>query len=216
MRKIYLACGVLCVVSFAGWLFFYDAAAQPGPVSVFHESIQDCTVCHEPWRGVSDKQCLQCHGFEDGGILRAEIRFHEAEAKCLICHKEHELLGATITAMDHRILNDQLLCTTCHFDKHEGLFGKQCRGCHGIKTWKVADYKHPPEYQRRCHMCHKAPQSHYNERFWQLIIEEMAQGDIAKKDCWRCHGIYHWGDLKMKQRISSTRNEQMVQNGTYS
>jgi hypothetical protein len=208
MSKVYLALGILGVVSFATWLFFYDAAAEPGPVSFFHESIDDCTICHKPWRGVSDERCLQCHGFKGGSNQRTEIRFHEAKTECLTCHKEHQLLGTTITAMDHRILNDDLLCSTCHFDKHEGLFGEQCRECHGIKTWKVATYKHPPEDRRRCHVCHKGPQSHYNTRFWLLIVEDMGQEDIPQEDCWRCHGIYHWGHLKMEHRIPATSDEE--------
>lgn len=202
MTKLYRSFGVLVVVSFAGWLFFYDAAAEPGPLSLFHKAIDDCTVCHQPWRGVSDKKCLHCHDFEGGGFVRPEIRFHGAQKNCLICHKEHRLLGTTITAMDHRILNDQLLCTRCHLDRHDGLFGQRCRECHGIKTWNVTGYRHPPEERRKCYLCHRGPQSHYNDRFWGLIVQDMAQKNILQKDCWRCHSIYHWGHLKMAHRIS--------------
>jgi hypothetical protein len=122
----------------------------------------------------------------------------------MICHKEHQLLGATITAMDHRILNDQLLCTTCHFDRHEGLFGEQCRECHRIKTWKVPGYRHPVGDGTDCYRCHKGPQSHYDERFWDLIVKDMEEESIPVRDCWRCHTIHHWPHLKMEHKMSTS------------
>lgn len=208
MRNVYQIFGILLVLSFAGWLFFYDAAAEPGSLSFFHEDIEDCTACHQPWKGVSDKQCLRCHEFESSGNQREEIRFHEARKNCLVCHKEHQMLGASISAMDHRILRDELLCTACHFDQHDRLFGDDCRECHGIRSWKVAGYKHPGEGRRDCYMCHRGPQSHYESRFWHLILEDMVQKDISPEDCWRCHGIYHWEHLKMEHQISPSREKE--------
>ena len=202
MSKWYQILSYCFVVSFAGWLLFYDAAAQPGSLSIFHENIDECTVCHEPWKGVSPKQCLRCHTFKTHKIVRQEIRFHEAQKNCLVCHKEHHMLGPTISEMDHRILNDELLCTACHFDQHSGLFGKECRECHGLRSWKVAGYKHPPAERRDCYLCHRGPQSHYEPRFWQLILKDMGNKDISQDDCWRCHGIYHWEHLKMEHQIS--------------
>lgn len=203
MKNRYQVLGMLIVVSFATWLFFYDAAAQPGSLSVFHQNIEDCTTCHEPWKGVSAKQCLRCHTFTTRSGFRQEIRFHEAKKNCLVCHKEHHMFGGTISVMDHRILNDQLLCTACHFDQHSGQFGQECRECHGITDWKIAGYKHPSEDRRDCHLCHVGPQSHYEPQFWQLILEDMPRKDISPEECWRCHGIFHWSRLKMEHQISN-------------
>lgn len=204
MKGIYRSLGILSVVAFSVWLFLNDDAAQPGPLNHSHEDIQDCTACHEPWSGASDNQCLECHEFEESSVPKKEIRFHEARQHCVVCHKEHRMLEATISEMDHTLLNEELLCTACHFDRHDGLFGHSCRQCHGLRSWKVNGYRHPSEERDDCYRCHKGPQSHYDERFWNLIVKDMDQEDIPQKDCWRCHTIYHWQHLKMEHTIVSS------------
>ncbi len=204
MRRISQSLGVLLVVAFSAWLFLYDDAAQPGPLSFFHEDIQDCTACHEPWRGASDKQCLECHDFDDSPMLKKEIRFHEARQNCMACHKEHQMLGANISIMDHKPLNEELLCTTCHFDRHDGLFGRNCRECHGIRSWKVPGYRHPVEDRTDCYRCHKGPQSHYDERFWDLIVKDMEKESVPERDCCQCHTIYHWRYRRMEHEIPTS------------
>ena len=201
MRKTFQTLGIVSVLAFSVWLFSYDDAAQPGPLSPFHEHIQDCTACHQPWRGVSDEQCLQCHDVENLMSLRKEIRLHEAGKNCLACHKEHRILGFAISKMDHSLLNEQLLCTQCHFDRHDGLFGPECRECHGIRSWKVAQYRHPEEDRTDCYRCHRGPHSHYDERFWNIMVKDMGREFLPRKDCWQCHTIYHWRHLLMEHDI---------------
>jgi hypothetical protein len=169
-------------------------------LSLFHEDIQECTACHRPWKGASNGQCLQCHNFDTRPALTQETRFHEARQNCVACHKEHGLFDSTISKMDHTLLNEGLLCTQCHFDRHEGLFGENCRQCHGLQTWKVQGYRHPSEDNVNCVRCHREPQSHCDERFWNLI-EGKEQESVPRRDCWRCHTIRHWRHLKMKHRI---------------
>ena len=48
-------------------------------ISEFHQELDQCHYCHEPWRGVWDGMCLQCRGFGDVSGMRPERRFHEAE-----------------------------------------------------------------------------------------------------------------------------------------
>jgi hypothetical protein len=103
--------------------------------------------------------------------------------------------------MKHTILHEDLLCTHCHFDRHKGLFGSECRECHDIKTWKIPGYRHPEQERRDCVKCHKAPGFHYDERFWPLILKDMTKNDVSAQDCWRCHTIRHWRHQLMAHEI---------------
>ncbi len=184
------------------WLLTYEQAAQPRPLSSGHRSLQDCSFCHQPWKGVTIEKCKQCHFFSDSSQLRKEIRFHEAGEKCLLCHKEHGLMGESITCMQHGILNEELMCTKCHFDQHSGLFGRDCRECHGIRSWDIESYEHPPAKNRKCHLCHKAPVYHYDQRYWQMMLKDMRKKSVKPDQCWECHTISHWDHLKMEHTLS--------------
>lgn len=187
----------LSVVVLAGWLLAYDKAAQPGPLSPPHRDF-DCTDCHVPWKGVSEKRCLECHDFADAKWLPRVIRFHEAEEKCLHCHQEHGVFDAGISRMKHTLLNEALLCTACHFDIHRGMFGEACRECHRISTWKIEGYRHPSAERRDCARCHKSPAFHKDERYWRMILERTGAENASSEDCWRCHTVNHWPHLEMK------------------
>jgi hypothetical protein len=137
-------------------------------------------------------------------LLRREIRFHEARQKCMFCHKEHRLMEAGISKMEHALLNEALLCTQCHFDPHDGLFGQACRECHRIRTWKVAGYRHPGAHRTDCRLCHKGPDSHGDKRFWKMIVGDMGMASADQKDCWRCHTIFHWDRLKPRKALRTS------------
>lgn len=196
IRKISQVLAGLFVIVFSGWLFTYDKAAQPGPLSPPHRDLEDCTYCHVPWKGVSEKQCLGCHDFSDVTLLPRLIHFHEAEEKCLHCHQEHGVFESGISEMDHTLLNEALLCTACHFDVHRGLFGEDCRECHLISTWKIEGYRHPSAERRDCARCHKPPAFHEDARYWQVILESTGVENATPKDCRRCHTVNHWPHLK--------------------
>lgn len=191
---------VVAVLLFSGWLFQHDKAALPGPLSRSHADLEDCSFCHDPWRGVSAQQCLECHDFVDTSLLRREIRFHEEERKCLSCHKEHRLMEAGVSKMEHTLLNEELPCSQCHFDPHKGLFGQECRECHRIRTWRIAAYRHPDPNRTECYRCHKAPESHYDERFWKIIVTDRGIESAGLKACGACHTIFYWPQLKQKRR----------------
>jgi len=195
---------VAAVLLFSGWLFHHDKAAQPGALSRSHADLGDCSFCHDPWKGVSVQQCLECHDFVDTSLLRREMRFHEARRRCMSCHKEHRLMEAGVSKMEHTLLNEKLLCTQCHFDPHEGLFGESCRECHRIRTWKVEGYRHPHADRTDCHLCHKGPDSHYDARFWKVIVEEMEMESVDRKECWQCHTIFHWSHLKQRKKLEAS------------
>jgi hypothetical protein len=137
MKKLLNIFFLMIVAAFSVWLFLNENAAKPGSLSQSHEEAAFCEDCHLPWQGVSETMCLQCHDFSYVHVLNPIIRFHEAQKFCLECHTEHQGLKGDISKMDHKLLSGDLLCTLCHFDRHDGLFGQDCRECHGIATWKI-------------------------------------------------------------------------------
>ena len=87
-----------------------QTAFAPGSVSAAHaravndrgQSIaNDCSACHDPWRGVTDTRCQSCHGRMVHALKQA------APPPCASCHAEHR--GATTLASipDSR-------CVACH------------------------------------------------------------------------------------------------------
>jgi hypothetical protein len=204
MKSFFRFLSIVFIFSFSVWLFLYDRAAQPGSLSGYHNDVNECEACHEPWNGVTEERCFFCHDLADPFSLRKEIRFHETGTRCLKCHKEHGMLGETISNMDHTVLHGDLLCSACHFDKHDGLFGSECRTCHSITTWKIPGYRHPVTGRKDCFKCHKAPESHYDKRFWNLIVDDMEEHAVSPSDCWRCHTIRHWPHLVMRHDIKSS------------
>jgi len=188
----------LVITGLAAWLFFYDKAAQPGNLSGTHADITDCNTCHIPWQGVKDYMCLQCHEFGDVSALDPRLRFHEAEKYCLKCHREHLGPDANISKVDHTIFHGGLLCTQCHLDRHQGLFGSNCRECHGITSMKIEGFRHPAENRTDCNRCHKGPAFHYDERVWEIILKGMGMTSVNQEDCWQCHITLHWPHLKQK------------------
>lgn len=201
MKVIHLLPAVI-LVAFSVWLFTNENAAAPGQLSPAHLEVAACQDCHEPWRGVSDFMCLNCHEFyEDVSQVRPLIRFHEAERHCLKCHREHVPIQ-NISNMDHTLLNAELKCAQCHLDPHDSLFGEDCRTCHGIDTWQIAGFRHPPEDRGNCNRCHRAPDSHGHEEFKSMIVAthpslEGADLDMDLKQCRRCHVIHDWRHLRM-------------------
>ncbi len=203
MKKLYNVAFCVGVTAFSLMLFVYDEAARPGPLSSTHAFIEECESCHIPWKGPAEEMCLQCHDFGDVQGLKPQIRFHEARVHCMKCHTEHKGTRDGISHMDHALLNENLLCTQCHLDPHEGLFGQDCRGCHGISTWRIAGFQHPSEKKRQCSRCHRPPRSHLDEGFWRRIMEEH-QGKSkfrmleSRDHCWGCHITHRWSHLRMK------------------
>ena len=207
MKNIALK-GIIAVliVGVSIWLYAYDDASKPGALSSAHEFIGDCEVCHTPWQGAENDACLQCHIFHDPDALKPQIRFHEDGKHCLDCHTEHIGYGADISEVDHTLFHPDLSCTDCHFEVHDGKFGDDCRACHGIDTWEIEGFRHPPFEDRNCHRCHAAPASHHEDGFWDQIIE--GHGILLDREdppdveeCWRCHTTHRWGHLLMEHDL---------------
>lgn len=201
-KKIVNIAGVILILGFSVWLWAHEPASQPGNLSSAHDHISDCNTCHIPWQGVTDQKCRQCHYFRNVDMLKPQIRFHEAQKHCIACHSEHKGYGADISGVDHQLFNEDLSCTECHFDPHEGKFGEDCRACHSIHSWNIQGFRHPPGEDRECFRCHSVPNSHQDPSFWDEILErhqtEMSRKERPPvKECWRCHITHKWGHLVM-------------------
>jgi hypothetical protein len=193
---------IIALVAFSTWLVYRKEAAQPGLLRAVHEENATCGDCHVPWRGVSNKACLECHSFHDTSGLRTKIRFHETESLCLSCHTEHRGVVGRVSKMDHTLLNPELQCSTCHFDPHKKLFGESCRECHGIYRWDVPGYRHPLAERENCVRCHRPPLSHQDQSFWKRLevrhqIKIGSDENVKPQECWKCHVPHSWEHLRM-------------------
>ncbi len=87
-----------------------QSAFMPGGVSSAHVRAKDangepiarnCAACHDPWRGVSDTSCTQCHG----KLPHAENQ--TGAPACADCHSEHRGIAKLAAAAD-------ATCVSCH------------------------------------------------------------------------------------------------------
>ena len=197
---------LITAVTAGVFLFFREEAAKPGNLGSPHARFSSCTICHDPWQGVNEASCRQCHFFNNIQAMEPSIRFHEQRKHCLTCHTEHQGRKGPVSAMDHTLLNPKLSCTRCHFDPHSGLFGPDCRECHGLRTWQVKGFKHPSQDHKACNRCHEPPQSHRFPEFKQRILEgheQVFSGDDSRTidECWRCHLTDDWRPLFMEHGL---------------
>ena len=119
----------------------------PGATTHGHYQIEmKCTACHEPWGGVREQSCIDCHG----SALAAAKDSHPmakftdprnadrlntiAADKCITCHIEHRPEATTAMGVTQPID----YCFHCHADvaqerpSHEGMSFATCLnvGCH--------------------------------------------------------------------------------------
>ena len=88
-----------------------QSAFMPGGVSSAHARAKDpktgepiaknCAACHDPWRGVSDASCTECHG----KLPHAENQ--TSAPACADCHSEHRGVAKLAAAAD-------ATCVSCH------------------------------------------------------------------------------------------------------
>ena len=85
-------------------------AFMPGGVSSAHTRAKDangesiaknCRACHDPWRGVSDASCTDCHG----ELPHAEQQV--GAPACADCHSEHRDVAKLAASAD-------ATCASCH------------------------------------------------------------------------------------------------------
>ncbi|MBI5637665.1 MAG: cytochrome c3 family protein [Nitrospinae bacterium] len=83
-----------------------------GGLSLKHQALAtDCTVCHTPWRNVSDDKCKKCHD-RAGSHLAPSAEEDKRKAVegvvCMDCHVEHK--GPDIRVS----FPGSVMCGSCH------------------------------------------------------------------------------------------------------
>jgi len=96
MERNYLrvTLSILLPILVTGMVFFNSSPDNSkifmnGELSIKHSELEDdCTACHVPWSGVSNKSCFQCHN----RTMHYLKKINEDSAKrtrCFDCHREH-------------------------------------------------------------------------------------------------------------------------------
>ena len=193
---------------FAGWLLSPPTPmatpvdriawlAAPGRLSAAHaELAATCSRCHVPFARAADAKCVDCHAKDTHVTERLSTRFHANAKNCVACHTEHQGRSARISRMQHAALSDAIACTSCHVDRHREVFGSRCADCHDTETWRITGYRHPAPSSPLCSECHRPPKSHLMMHFEMVDRAVSRQHDATVDQCWRCHTIEDWNDIK--------------------
>lgn len=171
--------------------------AAPGPLVAGHANLsRECSRCHAAFGRPPDTKCLDCHAKDTDLIERLATRFHADARNCVFCHTEHQGRVGRISRMDHTVLATSVACTSCHVDRHREVFGGRCKDCHGTETWSIVDYRHPAPSSQLCAECHRPPKSHLMMHFTMIDRVVSRQSDATVEQCWRCHTIEDWNEIK--------------------
>ncbi|MEO8032957.1 MAG: FHA domain-containing protein, partial [Acidobacteriota bacterium] len=118
LRRLWLTKGTLVALLLVATLLVIAELAKPksqpafmpGGVSSAHARARDaagdsiaknCAACHDPWRGVSDASCAECHSKASHSELQAEA------VACSSCHMEHRGSAKLAVIADAK-------CVACH------------------------------------------------------------------------------------------------------
>jgi thioredoxin reductase len=123
LRYLWIAGGLAVILIFA-FTLGRRRSYEPRPLLAAHAQLGNrCASCHEPWHGVTNQACINCHGdFADNnphgdfdvtghkqGLLpgRKLVVFSD-NLECLTCHTEHRGRFVDIKA------TAAFACTYCH------------------------------------------------------------------------------------------------------
>jgi thioredoxin reductase len=128
-RGVLITFGAIAILPIAALLGLHRSYS-PGPVLAGHAPfVSQCSACHQPWRGVSNDGCIDCHG---------DYKTLNDHKSAKLSGKDNELLpGKVIPAFyDSEDKADKLSCRSCHTDhrgRHPDLTataGSNCTFCH--------------------------------------------------------------------------------------
>ncbi len=160
----------------------------------------ECIDCHvDVHDGEQGEQCTDCHNeksWQENKFDHQKTDFPlQGEHKQLSCESCHQKLNFE---------KGRTECVSCHLgkDKHQGLFGKECKNCHQEKSWDETKFDHYRDADFRlkgkhknltcegCHReglplglptacidCHQADDRHQNSN---------------GEDCAQCHSEKGW------------------------
>src|SRR5271157_1937059 len=110
-RNVFITLGCVAILPVAAILALHRSYS-PGAVSIGHAPFtSQCSACHQPWRGVDNGGCIDCHG---------DYKDHNDHKSAKLSGKDNDLLsGDVIRAFyDADDKADKLSCLSCHTDHH--------------------------------------------------------------------------------------------------
>lgn len=181
--------------------------------TAFHADVSRCGSCHVEHLGAGEPLRRMDHdlfarivleasrgvpGAEDQASRADLIRWITEHDRTSDGARAHQPMSARSAALD---------CYACHEtkDRHQSLFGPDCRRCHMTTEWAVERFLHPSADSALCEQCHRAPPSHYMMHF-EMVSVPVARGEsgdlpgccgpVTVDQCYRCHQPTSWNDIK--------------------
>jgi hypothetical protein len=214
-----LGCGaaVLLIMILTAILYFQGGGPfSPGPLSAAsprnvplegftsHAEFEgDCSLCHEPIRGVTTGRCENCHK-DVAEQRKTDKGLHGLMpnvGRCQICHTDHNGREATTTFMNLSTFDHDRL-TRFSLARHSSDYGGMaiaCEDCHPANQFDVAKIdcidchtagdaafmaKHAPLFGHNCLACHDGSGSGINFDHEQVFPLD---GAHAQVECNACH-----------------------------
>ena len=166
----------------------------------FHASIQECAACHVEHQGKNIRPFAMDHvelaRVGARTLARAASR-GDADSTATLKSIETWFSIRDLNQFDATSAREALNCAGCHDrrDPHLERFGADCAQCHGLVSWVVPGYQHPPPESKECVQCHKPPPSHLMEHF-SMISQKVAGKERASvNECFECHNTTGWNEI---------------------
>ncbi|MEX5216099.1 MAG: cytochrome c3 family protein [Nitrospiraceae bacterium] len=128
--------GTLLLLVWLGWESYRNPEPwwAPGDLSRAHAEVGSCLQCHQPFKGVTSRNCVACHGetqfakTASRAVAAAHTKILRAKESCLSCHTEHRGLSGSITIGALQNPHGEFVfrvtgartCSTCHVVSPEG------------------------------------------------------------------------------------------------
>jgi len=197
MRNIIIVLGITVIYIFA-MFGFPDAMISPGLLVQGHQDLRHkCAACHDPFRGIPNEKCTECHKTAEIGkvhdtiVSERKALFHTSlgNQKCTTCHSDHNGLKPEkpYGGFNHELLTTTVRtrCNSCHSkptDKLHAHLSVECSNCHNTDAWKLSGpFDHAMIQgtdRNKCTTCHLAPEDDLHKSF--------------KDNCSKCHSTGKW------------------------
>ena len=207
--------GIVALIAFIGFSLssIGQAMFSPGNLGEHQRDSIKCSFCHEPLRGVSDKQCLGCHK-----KVAAEQNNHrglhsQTKRACRDCHQLHgsgekELL-AKLDDFNHQLTGFSLFkhqkqkCFDCHGDEFSRYSRQRCIACHRHLKEAKEFSNHLLTFPGNCLDCHRGRKTQSYKHKGKLSFfssghqvkcydcHELGKSISVSRDCRNCHQSKH-------------------------
>jgi hypothetical protein len=178
------------------------------PPATFHAAETECIACHredDQHHGNLGESCADCHSSTDW----RDVHFDHEVTTGYALTGAHAVLETCVTChVDERYEGTPDTCVGCHRedDKHMGLNGPKCEGCHATTDWKETRFDHfkatgfalsGGHSGLMCESCHEGNK-------YEVKVPKECYGCHAEDDkhegrngekCADCHKATEWTDV---------------------